>query len=122
MGMLTPFLFRNDSIDALKNKKMQSRICEDIYDASMERKSSIISFHYPKGGIDVNPIECLGTKHTDEQRTIVVSGNSWIDLSTEAWGDLTRTDDIFIKYLKSCLKTAQQDITRLKNKLKELKE
>lgn len=117
MGFLTPILFRNDSIHVLKNKKMQGQICEKIFSACCNREKRDIAFHHPEGGIEVNPVISLGCKHADEQRTIVVFGNTWIDLSEQAWGKL---DSNHLDYLKDCIKIAKQDLAKLTKKIKAL--
>ena len=124
MGFLTPILIRNDAVHLFKDKKMQKQICEKLFYATCEREAGHISLHHPKGGIDINPIETLGTRHADVQRVIVISGNGWVDLSEEVYG-LSRTvqmSESNLNYLKGCLRIAQRDITQLKKVIKASEE
>ena len=120
MGNLTPILIRNDSVHAFLDKKMHQQICESIYQACMLRESSTISFHFPKGGIDCNPIESLGYRHADESGIILFSGNTWIDLNKFAYSNRP-LNDTYIAYIEKCLKFARRDIAHMAKRIKELK-
>jgi len=114
MGYLTPILIRNDSAHMLRDGKLQKQICKKLYYATVEYEASSISINYPGGGVNINPIETLGTAHADVRRVIVISGNDWIDLSREAYKyDVEPTE-----YLRECLRIAERDVKTLKKRIK----
>jgi hypothetical protein len=58
----------------------------------------------------------LKTMHADCPRTIVIYGNTWIDLS-DALGDMKKYKDR--EYFKDCLQIADEQVKTLKKQLKE---
>ena len=121
MGCLTPILIRNDCVHIFKDKKTWKQICEGIYYACMRREREVISIH-SKNAIYSNYIESLGYAHADCPRTIIVYGNTWIDVSREGYKKVDRIDKEYIGYLEKCVRIAESDIDSLKNKIKELKQ
>ena len=133
MGYLTPILFRNDSghmlnkspdevIQAIKRAMMSHE--DKSYSVRYVRKRKWYQFWKPKKtvtGVDCNPIEALGTRHADQDSVIVLSGNTWIDLSKLRYGSWDRNDATYIKYVEDCIKIAQRHLTDLKKVVKERK-
>lgn len=121
MGFLTPFLFRNDSIHELKNKKIAKQIVEKIIESCSQHKPHSLSTNYPNGGGSCNAVECLGTGHMDESRLILIYGNTWLDLSRETY-ELSKSHDVHKKFLKDAAKIAERELKLLKKALKNLEE
>jgi hypothetical protein len=96
---------------------MQKQICEKLHLVCIDKTKKDISFHYPNGSIDCNPIECLGHAHADESRLIVIYGNIWIDLSCIDINKESK-NKVHFDYIKTCLKIAKQYVTILSNKIK----
>lgn len=131
MGYLTPILFRNDSASTIRDNPDQ--VANAIYFAMNNEKGS----HYPiysyaprkwwqfwrdpkrTTGVNVNPIEALGTRHADQTSVILFHGNGWIDLSEfiykKNWGSMT------IDQLEKYVKISQEHLTQIKRVIKERK-
>lgn len=130
MGYLTPILFRNDHADLLDNEPEQVIATIKVaMQAYIAQSYPIIEYRKPKWyqflkkkdwfGINTNPIEALSPKHSSDNSTIVIHGNTWIDLTAVKYNGL---DDQNFSYLEDCLKIAQKDITALKKMIKEAKD
>jgi hypothetical protein len=135
MGYLTPILIRNDSLGIIQDSP---ETLKKIISACQNPDEGSLSLHYwtkppwwkfwekPKRMMsgDCNPMESLGTRHADISRVIVVSGNTWIDLSGEIWkhGNYPnkehREDETHFNYIVSCIKIAKETIKQLETILK----
>jgi len=137
MGYLTPMLFRNDDIHLLKE---DPQALEKILDACNDTKPKEYSL---QGNFRRKPwwafwkkkewgcscgqaIDSLGTAHADQNRVIVVYGNTWSDITHEymirKYGILDekpRMDDTMLDYLESCADIAYRDAKDLKKFISE---
>lgn len=111
MGFLTPILVRNDGVSELE--KYPEEAAQKILYASMEHQPQSITV-----GHHVNVMKSLGTAHADVPRTIVVYGNTWLDLD-QAIRDLQETN-VPVSYVKNCLDQARSAIKRLEKALKKV--
>lgn len=113
MGFLTPILIRNDSAHQIKENSEE--FAKRVYDVVCNfRPESLPLAHH------CNAMESLGARHADVDRVIVVHGNTWVDLSSEAC-EIEKTDSVYISYLEDCLKIAKSAVSQLQKKLNELK-
>jgi hypothetical protein len=132
MGYLTPMLFRNDDIHMLKE---DPEALDKIYSACQTPRPTDISL---QGNFRRKPwwafwkkkewgcscggaVESLGTRHADENRVIVVYGNTWSDISFEyvnrkfnKFDPTVRMDKIMLDYLETCANIALDDAMALK--------
>ena len=132
MGYLTPILLRNDDIHLLKEDPLA---LDKLLDACRETKQKDYSL---QGNFRRKPwwafwkkkewgcscggaIDSLGTGHADENRVIVVHGNTWSDISREycarrfsMLGEKPRMDDTMLDYLDTCASIAINDAKSLK--------
>ena len=144
MGFLTPILFYNDHIHEAKSN---TTIGKDLYMACIKGKDgdfSISRFRktwldklLEKFGLYRKPTnknykgcssfaQVLRCKHADDFRLIGVLGNTWIDLSDQAY--LSKDALQYVgtpisnkEYLQQLIKYAKKDIKVLEAKLKEEK-
>lgn len=105
MGFLTPVLIRNDALSDLEDKSFLARLIA----ACVNRKSQSISAYSFS-----NAVECLGTRHADEPRLLVVKGNTMIEISSYDEAHLSS------EFYKECAKFAKTEansfLKRSKNK------
>lgn len=131
MRYLTPILVRNDCLNSLKKEPTQ--VVDGIINASLSNEEQNISIHYRQqrkwwqfwkskrivSGMDLNPMYSLGCRHADTDRLILISGNTWIDLSTYAFSTERR---IKAKqdFLRDSIKIAQRHLAELKKRVETL--
>lgn len=119
MGYNTVIFLHNDSLRILEDDPKQ--VCDNIYSAIMDGKTQDVAHHYKKGGIDVNPITVMKTRHADDKTIYVFQGNTLCEMN--AWS--SETEELMKKhpdFFESMLKDMQYNVTRLKKKFKEFKE
>ncbi len=117
MGYLTPILIHNDIAHLFKNKRLQKEICEKLYLAMIDGKEQTISVNNC-----CNYIKSLGSKHADDSRTIIVYGNTMVDITRESYKEINRIDNGYIEYLETCKRILETDIDCLNDKIKRLKQ
>lgn len=128
MGFLTPIMFHNDALHAFK--KDPEQVMEIISKACREHKAKSYGFttyDKPKWwqfwkkkmfrSSYANYIKSLGTAHADVNRVVVITGNSWVDLTSS-----TYQEEVNLDYIEKCLKIAQSQITQIKREVKTLRE
>lgn len=113
MGFLTPILVYNDYIHILENKKLQKKICEEIYSVCLQNKEQ---------DIIITNMKSLGCRHADHSRVIIVHGNTWKDITKESYKEINRIDDGYIEYLEECKRIIESDLDSLKSRIKQLKQ
>jgi len=78
MGYLTPILIHNDDLDQIIKNPQQ------LIDAIQKACNSFQPMDHGIGNC-ANVIESLPTEHADFDRVIVISGNTWMDVTRESY-------------------------------------
>ena len=78
MGYLTPILIHNDDLDQIRENPQQ------LIDAIQKACNSFQPMDHGIGR-SANAIESLSAEHADFDRVIIISGNTWIDVTRESY-------------------------------------
>jgi len=104
MGMLTPVLIRNDDLGEIEDDK--SFIKRLVYACLLTKKQSISALGC------CNAVECMGTKHADVSRLLVVRGNTMMELNPYSDKDVS-------EFELECAKFAKKEANEIIKKYKK---
>jgi len=102
MGLVTPILIRNDSLNHIKGDKEE--FVKKLLNAAQTVSSKTL-----RAGNFVNAADSLGARHASVTRVLVISENTIIDLTELIYGRPDKSLHKFPrKFIKKCLKTVRQ--------------